>query len=76
MSDDIDNVICLDTYRSSVFPTSEEITSDIMRTISDAKNQEEIEVAEALLELYESGKIRVQRSREGKFLYSLEEDQT
>ena len=69
------NVICMQEYRSRRFPSPEEVSEDLEWTINNSENQEEVQISEALLELYRSGMIRAQRTRDGEFLYSLKDEE-
>ena len=69
---DCNNVISLDEYRKRIIPTSDEIKTRLCSVIMDATDLCEVEVAEALLEMYESGQLDVRRTGDGVFVYSLQ----
>ena len=70
---DFENVIDLCEYRARRFPSAEEVRSDLAAAMMHS-DIEEAQVAEALLELYESGQLDVKKSSDGEFLYSIKKE--
>ena len=69
------NVICMQEYRSRRFPSPEEVSEDLEWIINNSENQEEAQIAEGILELYRSGMITAQKTRDGELLYSLKDEE-
>ena len=68
-----ENVIDLCEYRAKRFPSAEEVRSDLTAAMMHS-DIDEAQVAEALLELFESGQLDVSKSIDGEFLYSIKKE--